>query len=142
MFIFIEPEDLAHFATIPEAKAAAMIADAEAKAILAAPKLATTALEPQQLAQVKAILRDAILRWNDRGSGALTQTSVGQVSISTDTRYSTRNLFTEAELDLLRAIAADDGAQAGGAFAVDLGQPNSPAGIDLGLRPDLRFQWG
>lgn len=137
--MFITPGDLAPFASIPEAKAEAMIADAEAKALLAAPNLASSDLTATQVGQVRAILRDAILRWNDRGSGALTQTAVGQVSVSTDTRYSSRNLFTADEVDQLRAITTTD--SGGGAFAVDLAQPQPGAGIDFGLRPDLRFQW-
>lgn len=139
--MYITLEDLAPFASIPEAKALAMIADAEAKAVIAAPLLGDpTELTEVQRAQVKAILRDAILRWNDRGSGALTQTSIGQVSVSADTRVSSRNLFTAAELDLLRAIAAP-GQAGGGAFAIDLAQREPSAGIDFCLRPDLRLQW-
>lgn len=134
--MYITPEDLAPFASIPEIKALAMIADAEAKAIIAAPPLGDPAkLTEVQRAQVKAILRDAILRWNDRGSGALTQTSIGQVSVSADTRIASRNLFTAAELDLLRAIAGGDG---GGAFSLDLA---AGAGVRT-ARPDLKFQWG
>ena len=41
MGTFIAPLDLAPFATIPDAKASAMIADAEANAILVAPCLST-----------------------------------------------------------------------------------------------------
>lgn len=140
MSTFITPADLAPFATIPQAKATAMIADAEAKALLAAPGLADADLTPEQMAQVKAILRDAILRWNDRGSGALTQTSIGQVAISADTRNHARSLFTDDELDLLRSITAS-GEAGGGAFAIDMGQRDPGTGIDFTLRPDLRFQW-
>lgn len=139
--MFIMPDDLAPFATIADAKAAAMIADAEAKALLAAPNLADPDLTGQQIDQVRAILRDAILRWNDRGSGALTQTAVGQVSVSTDTRYSSRNLFTDDEVNSLRAITATGDGGGGGAFSVDLAQAQTPAGIDFTLRPDLRLQW-
>lgn len=137
--MYITPEDLAPFATISEGKAAAMIADAEAKATLAAPALADpSSLSEAQRGQVKAILRDAILRWNDRGSGALTQTSIGQVSVSADTRITSRNLFTAAELDLLRSIA---GGSRGGAFSLDLAAGAGMRG-ELTGRPDLKFQWG
>lgn len=136
--MYITPEDLAPFANIPEAKALAMIADAEAKAVIAAPPLGDPAkLTEVQRAQVKAILRDAILRWNDRGSGALTQTSIGQVSVSSDTRSTSRALFTDGELGLLRSIAAT-GRVGGRAFEVDLAA--QAAGPVAGR--DLRFQFG
>lgn len=136
--MYITLEDLAPFATIDEAKAAAMIADAEAKATLAAPGLADpSSLSDAQRGQVRAILRDAILRWNDRGSGALTQTSIGQVSVSADTRIVSRNLFTAAELDLLRSIT---GGNRGRAFSLDLAAGAGMCDL-LSARPDLKFQW-
>lgn len=114
--MFITPDDLAPFAAIPPAKAEAMIEDAEAKAQLLAPALAEGGLGVVQVAAVRAILRDAILRWNDRGSGALTQTSIGQVQVSNDTRYLTRNLFTQDEVAQLRAISSER--PSGGAFSI------------------------
>ena len=137
--MYIAPADLAPFISIDESKAQAMIDDAEAKALLVAPSLGSPeSLTEVQRSQVKAVLRDAILRWNDRGSGALTQTSIGQVSVSADTRIGSRNLFTTTEIDLLRSIA---GAADSGAFSLDLAS-GAGRGSGLNARPDLRFQWG
>ena len=104
---FITPEDLAPFATIEAAKADAMIADAEAKAITAAPCLddPDTPLSLRQLEAVKATLRRAILRWNEVGTGVVTQQTAGPFGQSVDTtRTAPRGLFWPSEIAELQAI--------------------------------------
>lgn len=102
----IEPADLAPFATIPEQKAQAMIADAMATAKLVAPCLSdTTALSPEHVDGVRAILRRAILRWHDVGTGVVSQATAGPFQQSIDTtRSAPRGLFWPSEIADLQAI--------------------------------------
>lgn len=113
---FIGTADLAPFAKIDAAKATAMIEDAEATVLLTAPCL--TELEPHdaKLGAVKAILRAAILRWNDAGTGAVQQMSAGpfQQSIQVQSR---RALFWPSEIEQLQSLCKTSGG--GKAFAVD-----------------------
>ena len=113
--MFLEPSDLAPFATIDATKAAAMIEDAEAMAVLAAPCI--TDPEFVNTGAVKAILRTAILRWNDAGSGAVTQQTVGPYSQTIDTTNIRRGLFWPSEIDQLRNLCV--GGRSGKAFEVD-----------------------
>lgn len=117
---FIEPIDLDPFADIDPAKAAAMIADAEAQAILAAPCLADVDdLDANQVAAVRAVLRGAILRWNDAGSGAYQQQTAGPFSVMMDTRQTRRSLFWPSEIEQLQSICTAVAGGAGGAFSID-----------------------
>jgi hypothetical protein len=125
---FIEAFDLDPFATIEPVKAEAMIADAEASAILTAPCLATLnttpagetadalALRTAKLGAVKAVLRGAILRWNDAGSGAVQAQTVGPFGQTLDTRVQRRGMFWPSELDQLRAMCASSSS---GVFNID-----------------------
>ena len=104
---YITPEDLAPFATIDEAKALAMIEDAESMAVSAAPCLAdiTPPLTDAQHRTAKAILRRAILRWNEVGTGVVTQQTAGPFGQSVDTtRTAPRGLFWPSEIAELQAI--------------------------------------
>ena len=94
---------------IDETAAAAMIADAIAQAQLAAPCLANEAnLTETQLAQYKAVLRSAIIRWDDAGSGGVTTYSTTAGSFSeqqtTDSSRLRKGLFWPSEVDQLRRI--------------------------------------
>lgn len=121
--MFLTPADLEAFVTIDEAKAEAMIEDAVAMATLAAPCLSTPEFQSDdaKVAAVKAILRGAVLRWNDAGSGALVQHSqtAGPFtnSESYDNRQSRKGMFWPSEIAQLRDLCStsDDGA----AFVVD-----------------------
>lgn len=117
---FIDTDDLAPFAKIDATKAEAMIADAEATAILTAPCL-TDLEDAQKLGAVKAILRAAILRWHDAGTGAVQQVSAGpfQQSIQVQAR---RSLFWPSEIEQLQGLCKTGGGDK--AFAVD----TAPAG--------------
>lgn len=113
---FIIESDLAPFATIPTAKATAMIEDAEAMALLTAPCLSTLAAGDPKLAAARAILRGAILRWHDAGSGAVQQTQVGPFGQSIDTRQTRKAMFWPSEIQQLQGLCAGP---AGRAFEVD-----------------------
>jgi len=90
-------------------QAQAMIKDAIAQAILAAPCLQhEDQLTDAQRAQYKAILRGAIIRWDDAGSGGMvtmqdTAGPFGQ-TITTDSTRAHKGLFWPSEIELLRRI--------------------------------------
>ncbi|MBF6363207.1 hypothetical protein IU447_24120 [Nocardia farcinica] len=114
---FIGATDLAPFATIDAAKAAAMIADAEAMATNAAPCISEADFPAAKKAVVKAILRAAILRWNDTGSGAKTSMSALAFSQTIDTTNPRKGLFWPSEIEQLQNLCKT--AETGGAFNVD-----------------------
>lgn len=114
----IEPEDLAPFAEIPEAKALAMIADALAMARLAAPCISEAGFAYADAAL--AIIRGAILRWNDAGTGVKTTASetVGPFGYSESyLQPQRRALFWPSEIDQLKKLCANS--NAGKAFSYD-----------------------
>jgi len=142
--VFLIPNDLTPFAKIDEAKAQEMIEDAEALAALAAPCLNEPEFvgRPELVGAVKAILRRAILRWNDAGTGATVQIGAGPFNQTTAQGTNTpRTLFWPSEIEQLRELCAafkgtvDDDA----AFMVDMTGGVSGAG-GLASRPDLWFQ--
>lgn len=118
----LTPEDLAPFAQIDEAKALEMIADSEALASLAAPCINDPDFREDEalLAAVKAVLRGAILRWNDAGSGAISQIGSGPFQMSTDTRATRRAMFWPSEIEQLRNLCdVFNNVHSEGAFSVD-----------------------
>lgn len=130
--MFITPAALVPFATIDAAKAAEMIADAESMAILAAPCLPGLITAPEgetpeaealrlaKLAAVKAILRGAILRWEDAGSGAL-QTRQEQIgpfgAQNTVAPLVRKSMFWPSELEQLQGICSSG--EKGKAYSLD-----------------------
>lgn len=116
---FLTPEDLAPFATIDEAKALAMIEDAEAMATLVAPCIDTTGFE--NVAAARAILRGAVLRWNEAGSGALQAQTAGPFGQTLDTRQERRGMFWPSEILQLQNLCADTG----GVYSVSLAGPDA-----------------
>ena len=115
---WIEPEDLAPFAEIPLAKAEAMIADALAMAKLAAPCIVDVNFAHPDAAL--AIIRGAILRWNDAGSGVRTQASdsVGPFTFSESYQQPARRaLFWPSEIEQLKKLCTDS--SAGKAWSYD-----------------------
>ena len=124
--MFLAPDDLTAFADIDPAKAALMIEDAEAMAALAAPCLSSSEfqLDEARVAAVRAILRGALIRWHDAGSGAVTQQSAGPFSQSLDTRQQRRGMFWPSEIAQLRDICAGfSGEDSGKAFEIDTTPP-------------------
>ena len=131
--MFITHDDLTPFATIEAAKAVAMIADVEARALAAAPCLATIDLEDAEnalkLAQVKAVLRSVILRWNDVGSGARQSVSeqVGPFSRTEGFgSLGSRPLLTPQEIAELRDVCAGATTTPRAAYTVDMAGGTSP----------------
>lgn len=138
MGVFLTPADLEPFATIDPAKADAMIEDAEAMAALAAPCITTPEFLAEQhlVAAVKAVLRGAILRWNDSGSGAVTQQGAGPFQQTIDTRQTRRAMFWPSEIGQLRDLCDEfsgTGDQRAFSFA-----PGGPRGGDHLMRCSLR----
>ena len=72
------------------------------------------------MAAVKAVLRGAILRWNDAGSGAVTQVGAGSFQQTIDTRTTRRAMFWPSEIEQLRDLCNTfNNIQSEGAFSVD-----------------------
>lgn len=117
--VTITPTDLAPFATIPEAKAQAMIDDALAWAAQVAPCILDA--DFTQPGAAKAIIRGAILRWNDAGSGGVTtQESAGPMA-RTVTAGVRKSMFFPSEIIALQKLC---GAQRSGrAYSFDTTPP-------------------
>ncbi|CAM3094433.1 hypothetical protein BST27_03420 [Mycobacterium intermedium] len=113
----LTPADLTPFATITATKAAAMIEDALGMAEVVAPCI--TAPEFTQRRAAKAILRGAILRWNEAGAGAATTKTAGIYGQTVDTRQPRKAMFFPSEIDQLQKLCRSDD-DAGGAYFVDL----------------------
>lgn len=113
--------DLEPFADIDPLKAQAMIDDAVAMAALVAPCINSTDFAYPDAA--KAILRGAVLRWHESGTGAVQTTQAGPYSQTLDTSKIRRGMFWPSEIEQLQklCLTADD---AGKAFSVD----TAPAG--------------
>ncbi|MBM4496345.1 hypothetical protein MWT96_20280 [Prescottella equi] len=108
--------DLTAFASdIDPAKAEIMIEDALALAAEVAPCI----LDPgfTKAAAAKAIIRGAVLRWNDSGSGAVTQVSAGSFQQTVDTRTARRSMFWPSEITELQKLCG--AARSGRAFSID-----------------------
>lgn len=123
--VTLAPEDLMPFADIDVTKATAMIEDAMALAARVAPCITTAQFE--HAAAAKAILRGAVLRWHEAGTGALTQRqeSAGVFSRgeSYDTRQTRRGMFWPSEITELQALCRVS-SESPPAFTVD----TTPAG--------------
>lgn len=119
MGTYLDASDLSPFAEIEAAKAEAMIEDAEAMALLAAPCIAAD--DFAYGTAVKAILRGAVLRWNDSGSGALQAQTAGPFGQTLDTRQERRGMFWPSEIVALQSLCAD--AQ-GGVYSTSLAGPD------------------
>lgn len=115
---FLTNADLAPFATIDDAKAEAMITDAEAMAVLVAPCITSTEFSADlgKVAAVKALLRGAILRWHDAGSGAVTQQTAGPFSQTVDQSKARKAMFWPSEIQQLQTLCEDSSR---GIFSID-----------------------
>jgi len=117
--VTLVPADLEPFATIDVVKAAAMIEDAMAIAARVAPCIITA--EFTYAAAAKAILRGAVIRWHEAGSGAMSAQSTqigpfGQQQ-TMDTRQTRRSMFWPSEIEQLQDLCK--GPEQGGAFDID-----------------------
>lgn len=106
-------DDLAPFASIEDEKAEAMIADALGMAKLVAPCITDEDFAHPDAA--KAVLRGAILRWHEAGSGAYQQQQAGQFSVTMDTRQARRVMFWPSEIEQLQAMCYSNS----GAYSID-----------------------
>lgn len=114
--VTITVDDLRPFAPdIDEAKALAMIDDALALAARVAPCILSADFEHG--AAAKAVLRGALLRWNDTGTGAVTSQTAGPFSQTIDTRQQRRPLFWPSEIEQLQELCG--GSESSGAFSLD-----------------------
>lgn len=115
-------DDLLPFAPeIDPDKAAVMIEDALALAVAAAPCI--TDPEFEHAGAAKAIIRGAILRWNDAGSGAVTQLSAGSFQQTIDNRSERKRMFWPSEITDLQRLCGDR--RVGGAFTIDTTPPGA-----------------
>jgi hypothetical protein len=113
--VVITPDDLAPFATIEPAKAQAMIEDALALAARVAPCINDPEFMYDDAA--KAILRGAILRWNEAGTGSVQYQTAGAYSVSVDTKQPRRSMFWPSEITDLQQLCQET--QEAKAFSVD-----------------------
>lgn len=104
-----------------------MIADAIAIAARVAPCILTDEFAYPDAAL--AILRGAVLRWNDAGTGALTQQSAGPFGQTIDNRQPRRGMFWPAEITQLQDLCK--GEEASGAFSIDT------VGVGWGQHADI-----
>lgn len=132
MGAFLSPYDLEPFATIEPAKSAAMIEDAEAMAALAAPCIADPlfAVDTGLAGALRAVLRGAVLRWNEAGTGAIVQQQAGPFGQTLDTRQSRRSMFWPSEIEQLRDLCTRFNGASTGAFSVDMVQQISASHSD------------
>lgn len=114
--VTLTPDDLAPFADIDPVKAQAMIDDALAMAAVFAPCILTEDFLYD--AAARAILRGAILRWHEAGSGAVQSQTAGPYSVTLDNRQERRGMFWPSEMDALRGLCQGAG-EASGAFSID-----------------------
>lgn len=114
--VTLVPADLAPFATIDSVKAQAMIDDALALASRVAPCINDADFAYPDAA--RAIIRGAILRWNDAGSGAAQSVQSGPFATTVDTRTQRRGMFWPSEIADLAGLC-EDSANSGKAFEID-----------------------
>lgn len=107
--------DLEPFADIPPQRAQAMIDDALALAARVAPCI--TDLNFEYADAAKAVIRGAILRWNEAGTGALQQQQVGPFGQTLDTRQQRRGMFWPSEIEQLQDLCRGEAPT--GAFDID-----------------------
>jgi hypothetical protein len=123
--VSLTPADLAPFATIDATKAQAMIDDAMALAARVAPCINDSTFAYADAA--KAIIRGAILRWNEAGTGAMQAQTAGPFGMTVDTRQQRRGMFWPSEITELAKLCAT-ASDSGRAYELD----TAPAGSGPG----------
>lgn len=133
---FLQPADLAPFADIDDAKAKAMIEDAEATAATVAPCITESGFleDDTRVAYVRAVIRAAVLRWNESGTGAYQAQTAGPFGVTMDTRQERRGMLFPSEIEQLQEACkryrAGDGAGDGAAATISM-IPNVTPGSPL-----------
>lgn len=112
----IRPSDLANFAKIDAGKAADMCEDALSQAVYHAPCITQPGFAHRGM--VKSILRGAILRWHEAGTGAVQSQTTLSYGQTIDTRQPRKAMFYPSEIEQLKALCRSDD-DSGGAFAID-----------------------
>lgn len=108
MGTFLDPSDLPdNLGQGIGLDADSMIEDAEALAVLVAPCITEEGFA--FTAAVKAILRGALMRWNDSGTGALQAQTAGPFGQTLDTRQERRAMFWPSEIEQLQNLCSDLG---------------------------------
>lgn len=102
--------DLQPFAEIDPDKATVMIEDAIAMAARVAPCITDPLFEHD--AAARAIIRGAILRWHDSGTGAFVQQQAGPYGATMDTRQPRKGMYWPSEIEQLQELCSD-GTKAG-----------------------------
>ncbi|QFG09963.1 head-tail adaptor [Mycobacterium phage Antsirabe] len=115
----LTPADLRNFVTVTDAKAQDMIDDALGTAFIHAPCIFAEDFPAAKRKAAKAIVRGAIVRWAEAGSGAVTTQSSMSYSQTVDTRTPRRVMFMPSEVDGLKRLCRPDGEDRGAAFAID-----------------------
>lgn len=129
MAVFLSIDDLTPFAPgIDETKAEAMIADAMAMAQLVAPCIVEDDFPDALEAAAKAIIRGAILRWNDSGSGASASLTALGFAQTIDNRIPRRTMYWPTEIEQLQKLCmdAEDAAEETKAWSYDMLGGNNP----------------
>lgn len=115
----LTPDDLKNFATIATAKAQDMIDDALGTAFIHAPCILAPDFPAAKRKAAKAILRGAILRWNEAGTGAAVTQASQSYSQTLDTRQTRKVMFFPSEVDALKRLCRDDDEDSG-AYSIDM----------------------
>lgn len=140
---FLTPDDLKAFVDIETSKAEQIIADVEAMASMAAPCLKDDEFQNDDayFGAAKAIIRQAVLRRNDAGTGAVTQAGAGPFQQTIDNRNPIRGLLWPSEITQLRDLCSQfRGETQDRAYTVSM-IPEENLKPSLRERPDLWFQW-
>jgi hypothetical protein len=122
MTLELDPSDLAPFASIPEAKAQAMVDVALAQARRVAPCLKTTDDE-DALTEARGVLIAAVLRWHETGVASYAVQSAGPPGYPADPTSRAGNmLLWPSEIKALEGICSSLavlGEPRSGAFSID-----------------------
>ena len=121
-------DDLAPFApSINAAKAQAMIDDVLALAARVAPCILEDDFAYASAA--RAILRAAVLRWNEAGSAGTTSQQAGQFGVTTTSAR--KSMFWPSEITDLQGLCLVSAATNSGAFAINTLPDHSPQHADI-----------
>lgn len=107
--VSITPADLEPFATIDLVKAEAMVADALGVARAIAPCIFEEGFERPDAA--KAVIRGAILRWNDAATGAVTTMQAGAYQKTIDSNTRRNGMFWPSEIRDLQKLCSTGGSR-------------------------------
>ena len=116
--VSITPDDLKPYRPdIPPDQAQAMIDDAMAYAAFIAPCILDPRFEYEAAAE--AIIKQAIVRWYDAGTGSITSQTAGPFAVQIDTTVRRNGFFTDKEEDQLKAMCSNGASSGGGAWNYD-----------------------